>query len=101
MSAFIPRTARSFLYTLILLGIMLVTNPIFSQHFTELRSFGFPDQRGYMPWHRLLEASNGVLYGVTDRGGRYNNGTIFKVNKDGSGFATLKHFRGDGYEPYA
>ena len=35
---------------------------------------------------------NGVLYGTARWGGFYDNGTVFKVNPDGTGFAVLKHF---------
>ena len=41
-----------------------------------------------------------TLYGVTSSGGQYNNGTIFKINTDGSGFSTIHHFDGiNGQNP--
>ena len=40
---------------------------------------------------RLLEVDK-VLYGTTYVGGNGNAGTVFKLNRDGSGFAVLKHF---------
>jgi uncharacterized repeat protein (TIGR03803 family) len=46
----------------------------------------------------LLEGSDGVLYGTTASGGEgglyYGFGTVFKLNKDGSGYAVLHHFVG-------
>lgn len=50
----------------------------------------------------LLEGSDGTLYGTTRGGGAYFNGTVFKINKDGSGFLTLHSFNyPDGASPYA
>ena len=46
--------------------------------------------------------SGDTLYGTTVEGGTANDGTVFKVNTDGSGFAVLKHFTGaDGLNPQA
>jgi uncharacterized repeat protein (TIGR03803 family) len=39
-----------------------------------------------------LTLSSGVLYGTASTGGAGGNGTIFRLNTDGSGFATLHHF---------
>lgn len=57
-----------------------------------LRSFGFPDQAAASPQAAVMEASNGKLYGTTAAGGHANKGTLFQVNKDGSGFYVLKSF---------
>jgi uncharacterized repeat protein (TIGR03803 family) len=38
----------------------------------------------------LAEGPGGVLYGATDLGGAGNMGTIFRLNKDGSGFEVLR-----------
>jgi uncharacterized repeat protein (TIGR03803 family) len=40
----------------------------------------------------LTEGSDGNLYGMTDVGGTTNQGTIFTVAKNGSGFTFLKSF---------
>ena len=39
-----------------------------------------------------LALSDNVLYGTTFKGGTWTNGTIFKLNTDGTGFAVLKNF---------
>jgi hypothetical protein len=44
----------------------------------------------------LIEGKDGVLYG-TSRGGRFMLGTVFKLNKDGTGYAILHH--GDAKGP--
>jgi uncharacterized repeat protein (TIGR03803 family) len=64
----------------------------------------------------LVEGSDGALYGTTRQGGsragvlaaagmsEFGNGTVFKLNKDGSGYAVLRRFTctdGDGGEPWA
>src|ERR1700694_5679273 len=46
---------------------------------------------GAFPLAGLVTASN-FLYGTTSGGGSGGNGTVFKVNADGSGFAALHAF---------
>lgn len=41
------------------------------------------------------------LWGMTSSGGTYNDGTIFKINPDGTGFVNLYNLvHGDGHSPY-
>ncbi len=48
----------------------------------------------------LFQASNGALYGMAKKGGTYNQGVIFRMNSNGSGFSVLRHFMGpDGAAP--
>jgi uncharacterized repeat protein (TIGR03803 family) len=50
-----------------------------------------------------LEGGDGALYGTTGEGGSNDLGTVFKLNKDGSGYAVLRSFRfmsRDGYRPH-
>lgn len=60
--------------------------------FTNLHNF-VPGE-GRSPVAALSEGSDGLLYGCTDAGGSGTNnaGTIFRLNKDGSGFETLRTF---------
>ena len=49
-----------------------------------------------------LVLSGNTLYGTTDTGGNSGDGTVFKINTDGTGFTTLKVFTGsDGILPAA
>ncbi|MGP0097604.1 MAG: choice-of-anchor tandem repeat GloVer-containing protein [Terriglobales bacterium] len=51
---------------------------------------------------QLVEGSDGMLYGETDLGGTYNAGTVFRLNRDGSGFQVIHSFCpscGDAYDP--
>lgn len=51
----------------------------------------------------LFEASNGVLYGCSERGGNFQVGNMFKINKDGSGYEVIdfcfSDIEDEGYFP--
>ncbi|MBK7998227.1 MAG: hypothetical protein IPK15_05715 [Verrucomicrobia bacterium] len=67
-----------------------------------LRNFNGGD--GSVPAAKLLEASDGRIYGTTTNGGLASRGTIFRVEKDGSHFTILRSFRGgtrDGANPFS
>ena len=56
------------------------------------------------PWAGLVEGRDGALYGTTLQRGGANGGTVFRLNKDGSGYRVLHSFRGseaDGGGPMA
>ncbi len=55
---------------------------------------------GRYPFGRLTLSDN-VLYGTTYIGGDFYQGTVFKVNTDGTGFAVLKSFGDDAANPMA
>jgi uncharacterized repeat protein (TIGR03803 family) len=69
--------------------------------FTNLYSFtydgGYPytNADGARPLGSLVLSGN-TLYGAASSGGSNASGTIFKINTDGSGFATLHTFSGLG-----
>jgi uncharacterized repeat protein (TIGR03803 family) len=60
--------------------------------FTVLKHLNLSTDGGY-PEDNLLEGSDGFLYGVAKSGGVTNNGTIFKIAPNGTGFSILKSFR--------
>jgi len=65
-----------------------------------IKAFG--GSAGTYPYERLIQGRDGALYGTTRTGGNRSGGTLFKMNLDGSGFATLRHFpgsNGDGSWP--
>src|SRR5262249_10353216 len=69
--------------------------------YAVLHSFAFGAD-GANPYAGLIQGSDGALYGTTMGGGASGNGTVFKVNLDGSGYAVLRSFTGgDGAHPYA
>lgn len=61
--------------------------------FTNLHFFGesTAPQDGIWPTTRLTWGRDGALYGATG-GGWVSNGTLFKINPDGTGFVTLYDF---------
>jgi uncharacterized repeat protein (TIGR03803 family) len=69
--------------------------------FLVLRHFANDDQ-GNRPVGRVIGGTDGALYGTTSSGGTNNAGTVFKLNKDGSGYSVLRSFGGtyeDGKNP--
>lgn len=68
--------------------------------FTNLHSFSggltFPYQTntdGATPSAKLILADD-TLYGTAHVGGKFGNGTVFKINTNGAGFLVLYHFTG-------
>jgi uncharacterized repeat protein (TIGR03803 family) len=57
---------------------------------TVIHSFNGTTDGGYC-YGSITEGTDGNLYGITNDGGAYNYGTIFKVNKSGSTFKVLRN----------
>lgn len=78
---------------------------------TVLHSFMPEGGDGQRPYGALIQARDGLLYGVTSEGGTTSSGgstgsgTIFRLNLDGSGYEIVHHFDpavdGDGKYPWA
>jgi len=71
--------------------------------FTVLKNFGSIANDGSSPQGGLV-LSGSTLYGTTQGGGTLFDGTIFKINTDGSSYSILKNFTGtasDGRTPLA
>jgi uncharacterized repeat protein (TIGR03803 family) len=68
---------------------------------TVIHSFKGGVKDGAAPYAGLLSDRSGNLYGTTRDGGRFNNGTVFKIDKAGRE-AALYSFTGalDGGKPY-
>lgn len=69
-------------------------------NFAVLYTFG-GGQDGAYPSSALVQDTDGSLYGVTQQGGLYGKGAIFRINTDGTGRVTMKSFAGgsDGEAP--
>jgi uncharacterized repeat protein (TIGR03803 family) len=68
-----------------------------------LHTFGGPPNDGSFPSGPLLQASDGLFYGVTSSGGLANTGTVYSLNPTDNGYAVVHHFSGDtagGAAPY-
>lgn len=64
--------------------------------FAVLHSFAVTAGDGANPYAAVIRGSDGALYGTTYGGGTYGNGTVFKVNTDGTGYGVLYNFSGTG-----
>ncbi|HXI70074.1 MAG TPA: choice-of-anchor tandem repeat GloVer-containing protein [Verrucomicrobiae bacterium] len=67
-----------------------------------LHRFSTSNGDGQRPDGELIEGADGALYGGTDSGGTGSSGTIYKLNKDSSGYQILRNFssgNGDGHIP--
>ena len=70
--------------------------------YTVLHRFSGTNGDGIAPWSGLVEGRDGALYGTTLEGGTNSLGTVFRLNKNGSGYEVLHSFRGsedDGCRP--
>ena len=70
--------------------------------FTVLHNFTGATNDGAYPDASLI-LSDSTLFGTTGGGGTYNEGTVFSINTNGTGFTVLYNFTGtnDGANPYA
>jgi uncharacterized repeat protein (TIGR03803 family) len=68
--------------------------------FTTLYGFTWGDDGGD-PQAGLIQGTDGRLYGMAEYGGPNENGSVFAVNPDGTGFTTLYDFTNgaDGSDP--
>lgn len=68
-----------------------------------LHNFGTQTNDGQYPYTAgLVQAKDGLLYGITQSGGNAGFGTVFKIAPDGSAYGILYHFAGgpaDGCYP--
>src|SRR5207245_897441 len=88
----------------VLLAVSLAAPAPAGVHYQRLKSFGFRNLSGQNPEAPLIQGSDGALYGTTLVGGSNDAGTVFTLNKDGSGFRVLHSFAGsggDGQHPFA
>lgn len=69
--------------------------------FEVLFHFGMTPSAGVWPKGSIVEDSAGFFYGVTFTGGSNKAGTVFRINRDGTGFATLHHFHYAQEQSYA
>jgi uncharacterized repeat protein (TIGR03803 family) len=82
---------------LLLVALVSASMPLAAQTFTTLYKFHGLD--GGLPQAGLV-ISNGTLYGTTTYGGSSDNGTVFKINTDGSGFTNLHVFTARSSQPF-
>jgi uncharacterized repeat protein (TIGR03803 family) len=62
----------------------------------------FDNTHGAYPYAAFVKGTDGSLYSTTYQGGASNYGTVFKINEDGTGFATVHEFdHTEGGYPHA
>ena len=69
-----------------------------------LHVFGMQSGDGIWPIGGLVESTNQVILGTTTFGGKYNKGTIYSINTNGTGYLTVYSFganTNDGIYPNA
>jgi uncharacterized repeat protein (TIGR03803 family) len=72
--------------------------------FQTLHDFKGSSTEGYCPFGSVYETREGVLYGTTSYGGPDDYGMLYKINRDGTGYAILRYFiatNSEGYLPVA
>lgn len=57
--------------------------------------YEYKQSTGSWPFGNLMQAKNGDLYGMTQSGGAYNGGTVFKIRPDGNGYTVLYNFNSE------
>jgi uncharacterized repeat protein (TIGR03803 family) len=65
--------------------------------FTTLHTFTGGSDGGW-PFSALISSGN-AFYGTATGGGDWGNGTLFKINPDGTGFTTLYSFSSNSVNP--
>jgi uncharacterized repeat protein (TIGR03803 family) len=74
---------------LLCVALALNATSLSAQTYNILHNFGGIYRDGYAPLTDLVLGSN-TLYGTTASGGTNYNGTIFKINTDGSGYSIIR-----------
>jgi uncharacterized repeat protein (TIGR03803 family) len=89
---FLKARIKNLFFVLAFTGLLAMSAT--AQTFTTLHSFTGGD--GAFPYAGLSLLGS-TLYGTAGGGGSSGNGTVFKINTDGTGFATLHSFSAGGY----
>src|ERR1700723_148492 len=62
---------------LVLVLCVMAATPSRAQTFTTLTNFN--GDNGSTPWAPIIQGTDGNFYGVTEYGGAYSGGTVFKI----------------------
>ena len=79
-------------------GLVVFSASAETAHYRTIQSFGAAGAAGQKPYAGVASGTDGALYGTTLGGGSNSAGTVFKVNQDGSGYATLHAFLTNGVD---
>ena len=84
--------------SLVVCGLVVLSASAETAHYQTIQSFGVAGVAGQKPYAGVISGTDGALYGTTLGGGSNSAGTVFKVNTDGSGYATLHVFLTNGVD---
>jgi uncharacterized repeat protein (TIGR03803 family) len=79
---------------LVLVLCVMAATPSRAQTFTTLTNFN--GDNGSTPWAPIIQGTDGNFYGVTEYGGAYSGGTVFKITP-GGGLTNLYNFSNDAF----
>lgn len=79
-----------FMLSLMIVALALLATSAFAQLAPTVVA-AFSAERG-LPFGSLIQGSDGNLYGTTFTGGRWGQGSIFRMAPDGTGYTTLYSF---------
>jgi uncharacterized repeat protein (TIGR03803 family) len=84
---------------ILIAAVFLSASGLHAQIYTILYNFPASSRDGYAPLTDLvLDGNAGVLYGATVSGGTNGNGTIFRINTDGTGYHVIRSLTDGGPE---
>ncbi|HEX4342029.1 MAG TPA: choice-of-anchor tandem repeat GloVer-containing protein [Verrucomicrobiae bacterium] len=91
---------RMFARLAICAGMLAASNECWAQftNFAVIYAFGTNASQGFTPRANVIQASDGWLYGTTWTGGATNDGAIYKISTNGTGY-TLLHSFTDSFLP--
>jgi uncharacterized repeat protein (TIGR03803 family) len=81
--------------------VAFAAGPLRAQSYQDLYEFNCSTGCGPYDYGRLIQGTDGYLYGTAGGGGALNHGAIFKVNTTGTSYTDLWDFDGttSGYTP--
>jgi uncharacterized repeat protein (TIGR03803 family) len=75
-------------------GVIFRYNPKTGQ---DTVIYNFDNTHGALPWaNNLIQASNGLLYGMVSSGGMYGDGTLFSIDPNTNNYSLLANFDSNG-----
>src|SRR6266702_3517017 len=89
-----PRRWSVFLPTCFILlpFVGCITQALAQTNYMRIKAFGFAELSSSQPLVGPVEGSDGRLYGTTSAGGTNGFGSVYSLNRDGSGYTELYSF---------
>lgn len=68
--------------------------------YSIIHIFGLSGDVGHNPYCALVQGADGALYGTTGGGGDHYEGTVFRLNPDGTDYSVIYSFNESGPDPH-